>query len=590
MNRVAVTVAAVLCLAPSSRAGEWGPLPERMLTVEGVDSLAGTPLDDFTPAERAAYRAWQVAVVKNNQRYVFWASMPEEHRASEEAKLAEGLAYLQAHRREAVWALLFLVDIGRSGPGNPFRKFVDDGAPREMFAELLSELADRTCVELLKQAVQMRGGPVATAAPLLAELAPEGSAGLLIAAAGSCPARSLPWIVQAVGKTRAPEAEGFLIETALEAGSAARAEALRALAHYQSRAVFQALTRSLENDRDNEKCALAALCQQEPSAELFSELRRQLKRSSSFLYAKERDLISAATARQGTAAIPPLVDDLINAEWEDSHAAEEALQKIGPEVVPWVMPLVDDPEVRIRCAALSILGSSRDLSALPGLVKGLNSKLPEVRRRAAMALGQTGLREVLPHLGRAANDVAWAVRRCAANALSSIPTTDAVGQLVALLEDPKLCVAVDAAHNLRKMELPEARAALKRFLSNGNADAAHRLLWSSDLTWVPNRLAEIAAGLSHPDAKVRAAAARAVRFGKSKKVIPALVSLLEDVDKEVRKTALDSLRSITGQSPPATSSILTRSREVPAACPTLSHPRPTEVPASVTKMCARVDE
>ncbi len=401
MNRtVFLLVAVSLALLPSVQAGadEWQKPPKELLTEEGLRKVAGKDRDTATTLEAAFVHAWQLAVERHNQGFLFYRSDGEN--------LKRSAAFLKEHRPEAVWALLFLAQADLNGL-------------REQYVKAMDDFLDESCVGILKRAVSMKGGPVGFAAIPLAKMRPKESLDLLIAAADKCPARSLPDLVCAIGRTGDPKAGPFLRKTAIEAGADARQRAQDALEHYVDQETFLVLKKALKLDRHNDRGILNALCRQQPGDELNRILRKEMEDYS--LPTETKELMASAIARKGPDSIKKLVEEMIDGEWGTADAAKETLLKMAPQAVPFVLPLAEDPVVEVRTNALFILAASGDPRALPPLEKALESLLPHVRLSTTRVIGSItseDLQEkVFVLLKKAAGDSCPNVRQAAEEAL-----------------------------------------------------------------------------------------------------------------------------------------------------------------------------
>ena len=94
----------------------------------------------------------------------------------------------------------------------------------------------------------------------------------------------------------------------------------------------------------------------------------------------------------------------------------------------------EDPHIRIFTIN-SIVDNSDNKSAIPSLIKCLFDEVPEVRSRAAWALGKIEATEAMDELVKALGDKDWKVRKSAARALGDMYAFDAINELIWKLED-----------------------------------------------------------------------------------------------------------------------------------------------------------
>jgi HEAT repeat protein len=162
-------------------------------------------------------------------------------------------------------------------------------------------------------------------------------------------------------------------------------------------------------------------------------------------------------------AVPPLIAALGSEEtWFQPRAATVLARIGGPAVEPLVRELADAsrPAV-IRRWAAHVLGEIGDRRALRRLHEALADVDPELRARAAKALGR--LRDassVGPLLDRLLTDPSAFVRTSVARALGQLPTRETVEFLTRSLSDPEWWVRLRAVESLANLGSP-ARDALR---------------------------------------------------------------------------------------------------------------------------------
>lgn len=88
----------------------------------------------------------------------------------------------------------------------------------------------------------------------------------------------------------------------------------------------------------------------------------------------------------------------------------EVLSRMGMTAVPALTAAIDDEDVRIIALALDILADIGWMSDFDPAVRALTHASPEVRARAAEALGRVGALDAVEALMTAASDPAWFVR------------------------------------------------------------------------------------------------------------------------------------------------------------------------------------
>jgi hypothetical protein len=127
---------------------------------------------------------------------------------------------------------------------------------------------------------------------------------------------------------------------------------------------------------------------------------------------------------------------------------------------------------------------------VPVLLRSLRDSDWQVRRQAALALGEIGDRRAVEPLGRALQDECTAVREAAAQALGALGDARAVSELVRILhkdESDKIVLfhdRRDAAQALANLGIPQALEPLAEALHHSRASvrtAASRALGEPDL-------------------------------------------------------------------------------------------------------------
>ena len=419
MTSQTVSVVALLSLCAAAPAGEWSRPPTDLLTDESLAALAWTPHEELTDQPRVFLYAHQVADP-------IWALLKLGYDGYEDRKRMSGAfelprrAYLVAHRADAAWALVWLehhntVLMHRGG-----------------HLKLLYEIADENCLEPLRQALAMPGGPVRAAAEALAKLDPKRALPLLIEAAETGPAAELVGLIEAIGTIQDARAERFLHRMAVEASRSARREAVLRLAHYDTPETLAALQQVAAHGNPYFEGHLAN--------ELLRKRHKTLAARSPLLRPGER------------ARIRHLIGELRGHDEQQAFFAREQLKELRLDVIPDMLPLVDDPLADVRRAALEILGETSDPGVFPGLERGLRDLLPRVRAAAAQALWQLDRPEALPLLKQASRHGDAHVRWWAARGLAAIKSDEADAELERLLKDSDPVVRDAAAKGIRREE------------------------------------------------------------------------------------------------------------------------------------------
>jgi len=205
----------------------------------------------------------------------------------------------------------------------------------------------------------------------------------------------------------------------------------------------------------------------------------------------------AALEAMGTTAVTALLEQLDRPDRRSKLLALRALGFVddnGHKAVPRLIPLLDDPDLRLDAAsALGGMGPAAR-PAIPRLRDGLKDRDPAFRARAAETIGRIGWELQMANLGT-----------------ETTVARGAVPSLAAALKDPEVQVRVAAARALRD-------------------------IGSESCVVIPDLLAV----LGDPVAEVRLAAIRAFRRvgdvppGSR----PVLITLFKDSDSRVRTAAV----------------------------------------------------
>jgi HEAT repeat protein len=157
-------------------------------------------------------------------------------------------------------------------------------------------------------------------------------------------------------------------------------------------------------------------------------------------------------------AVAPLIDAMADEDADLQRRCSAALARIGPRAVPPLIREVEGGSEQRRTGAASALGQMGKPAepAVPALVAVLRDKRqpPAPRREAARALGAIGQRpaQVVPPLLEVLQAESAEVREQAARALGSFPTAvkETVPALIPLLKDAELFVRIGAGESLTR--------------------------------------------------------------------------------------------------------------------------------------------
>src|SRR5437879_9001800 len=166
---------------------------------------------------------------------------------------------------------------------------------------------------------------------------------------------------------------------------------------------------------------------------------------------------------RGSTSIRPLVRALGDPSRWSAIRVAEILINVGTEAVDELLAAFDALPHSARLSALDVLGRIRSLRAVGLLKRCLDDPHPDIRARAAHALGLIGDPATADDLVRALKDPEWPVRAMAAKALGRVSSTAAIGPLREAMKDRQWWVRANSGEARRNLGLP-GRAALTDWL------------------------------------------------------------------------------------------------------------------------------
>ncbi|HWO21857.1 MAG TPA: HEAT repeat domain-containing protein [Kofleriaceae bacterium] len=223
----------------------------------------------------------------------------------------------------------------------------------------------------------------------------------------------------------------------------------------------------------------------------------------------ENDQVAASAAiaiLRGYPQAPQVADDMLRSEDPEARriALDGIARKIGAIAIAEIRKAAEDPEPRVRRAALRWLGQLKDRPSQELLERALRHADEGVRAAAATALARLGAGDLAAFAKQALADRALAVRLAGVELLRAAKQT---AELTALAEDPEPLVALEAAiatnePALRARALERAAASDKWTTRAAAANTAARAVDRTAAAALAKRLA------GDPELAVRLAAAR----------------------------------------------------------------------------------
>jgi HEAT repeat protein len=241
---------------------------------------------------------------------------------------------------------------------------------------------------------------------------------------------------------------------------------------------------------------------------------------------------------RGQPSVRPLVRALADPSRWSAIRVAAILINVGAEAVDEVLAAYEDLPHRARLSALDILGRIRSLRASPLMRRSLSDPHPDIRSRAAHAMGLIGDPTQTDELIRALADPEWPVRAMAAKALGRLGASRAIPGLCEAMKDGQWWVRANAGEALRHLG-PEGRDALIGMLEADDTYARHQALAQLEEGRI---LDEIVADLGARERIRREAALHCVqKIIAMERVDHLSQQALENTQESVRRTLSDVL-------------------------------------------------
>ena len=176
---------------------------------------------------------------------------------------------------------------------------------------------------------------------------------------------------------------------------------------------------------------------------------------------------------RGRTSVRPIVKALSDPNRWSAIRLAEILIGAGEESVDELLEAYDGLPKPARVSALDVIGRVRTQRAAALLRRALKDPLPDVRARAAHAMGLIADPTFVEDLSICLGDEVWAVRAMAAKALGRIGAPQSVPRLAGLMSDREWWVRSNAGDALRALGVP-GREALIKTLEEPDAYARHQ--------------------------------------------------------------------------------------------------------------------
>jgi len=298
------------------------------------------------------------------------------------------------------------------------------------------------------------------------------------------------------------------------------------------------------------------------------------------LQIKDQSLLSLykqVLASMGAAATPSLTHSMLNdhplirgqvaevlEQTRDPHSVPALLQALHGEFYTvraraalalgairdqkTIQPLIEalkDPETEVRIAAVTAVGQFKQPDTFDNMADLLlEDNEIEVRVAAARALGATEHPDAIPYLLLALRDPFWWYERekAADELLKAIEImgTKAVDSLLETLNESEGTVRRFAAVLLGRIGDPRAIEPLRMALYDMHFEVGQAAA-ESLAGFGPVGLKRLAEALHHPETWLRQHAIFGLTLSGDKRIVPVILDMLNDPEREVQKQAIQSL-------------------------------------------------
>jgi len=288
-------------------------------------------------------------------------------------------------------------------------------------------------------------------------------------------------------------------------------------------------------------------------------------------------LYQGILTRIGIAATPALTHSLRNDHpLIRARVAEVLAQTKDPKAVPALLQALHGEFYTVRARAARALGAIRAQEAVQPLIEALKDDELEVRIESVKALGQFNSPDIFDNMADLLlEDVEIEARQAAARALGETKHPQAIQYLMIALRDPfwwyereqAAEVLLDAIAGMGGMvvdvlleALNDSEMTVRRFAAKllgriGDTRAIQPLgmtLYDTHFEvgqaaaeslagFGPTGLKVLAEALQHPEAWLRQHAIAGLTLSGDKRIVPVILDMLNDPEREVQKQAILSL-------------------------------------------------
>jgi len=235
------------------------------------------------------------------------------------------------------------------------------------------------------------------------------------------------------------------------------------------------------------------------------------------------------------ATVEALVTVLRDKNPEIRRKAAKAIGQIqNPAIKPLIIALRDDNH-KVREKAVEALIETGGIRAIPLFIAALKDKHPYAREKSAEALGRIGDSRAAKPLVAALNDTNWEVRERVVEALGRMGDDSVFKPLVATLKDDDSDVRQKAAEALDKLGWQPENEAEQRLYFIAKKD------WNKYVELDYATVEALVAVLRDKDPEIRRKAIETLITMGGWRTVKPLIGALEHTDGDIRKEAADTL-------------------------------------------------
>ncbi|MGJ5675075.1 MAG: HEAT repeat domain-containing protein [Nostochopsis sp.] len=212
-----------------------------------------------------------------------------------------------------------------------------------------------------------------------------------------------------------------------------------------------------------------------------------------------------------------------------------------------LLKLLKDQEPDLREKAAEALGEIGNETPVPALMNTLDDQIFTVRWATVTALGKIGSKTVISGLNKALDDQAYFVRLATISALGLIGSEAAISILLKALEHQDWGVRLKAAYELAKLGHETGFSALLKALNESEFNIWIKAISALELLNSERSVLSLVHAVEHPNPSVCVKAIEALGRIGSDAAIPILQKLLNSKTSEITEEVIRTLGQIGSQ-------------------------------------------